>query len=161
MALNPFRVEIPRPAVRKRVLWSAFFFCFVIFGVSRWALWPVKISGDSMVPNYQDGQPNYINKLAYLSHNPQRGDVVGVRVGQEDFYLKRVVGLPGEKIEFHRGTVLVNGRPLVEPYIEHPLLWALPPVQLSNNEYFIMGDNRTFSMLGAVKKSAIVGKALF
>ncbi len=146
--------------VRRCVLWSVFGLCFVIFGVSRWVLWPVKISGDSMVPNYYDGQPNYINKLAYLSHTPERGDVVGVEVGRE-FYLKRVVGLPGEKIEFHRGTVMVNNRPLSEPYIAHPLLWALPPVHLGPDQYFIMGDNRTLSMLGAVGRNAIVGKALF
>ncbi|HTD68249.1 MAG TPA: signal peptidase I [Candidatus Limnocylindria bacterium] len=143
------------------MLWAAFFLCFVCFGISRWVLWPVKVSGDSMVPSYEDGQPNYINKLAYLSHNPERGDVVGVQVDDGDFYLKRVVGLPGEKVEFYRGTVLVDGRPLVEPYIKYPLLWALPPVQLGPNQYFIMGDNRRLSMLGAVDKRAIVGKVLF
>ena len=150
----------PRCAVRRSVWWTALFLCLISFAISRWVIWPVKVSGDSMVPNYQDGQPNFINKLAYLTREPQRGDVVGVRVRGE-FYIKRVIGLPGERIEFRRGTVIVNGRPLHEPYIERPLLWALPPVEVAPDHYFIMGDNRTQSMLGAVHRERIVGKAVF
>lgn len=154
-------LNVPRRAVRRGVLYVGLFLCFASFAIFRWVLWPVKISGDSMIPTYQDGQPNFINKLAYLSRQPQRGDVVGVRVGGGQFYLKRVIGLPGEKIEFRQGTVVVNGTPLVEPYIEHPLLWVLPPVRLGMNDYFVMGDNRSISLLGAVAKDAIVGKAVF
>jgi signal peptidase I len=150
-----------RRVVRRRVLCGSLFLCFASFAFSHWVLWPVKVTGDSMTPNYQDGQPNFINKLAYLSEAPQRGDVVGVRMGHGEFLLKRVIGLPGEKIEFNRGTIVVNGRPLVEPYVEKPLLWALPPVQLGPEDYFVMGDNRPTSMLGSVAKDHIVGKAVF
>jgi len=152
---------VSRCIVRRSVLCTGLVLCFLAFAVSRWVFWPVKVSGDSMVPTYQDGQPNYINKLAYLSSAPRRFDVVGVRVKPGEYYIKRIVGLPGEKIEFYRGTVLVNGRPLVERYIEHPLLWALPPVQLGDNDYFIMGDNRTSSMYGQVSRNAVVGKVIF
>ena len=120
----------------------------------------MRIAGESMLPNYIDGQPNFINRLAYVSAPPQRGDVVGLQVGEE-FYLKRVIGLPGEKIEFKRDTVVVNGRPLEEHYHVRPLLWRLEPVQLRANEYFVMGDNRTCSMVGAVRVENIIGKALF
>jgi len=123
--------------------------------------WPVVIAGDSMAPNYRDGQPTYINKLAYLSHPPKRGDVVGVRMARNEYLIKRIIGMPGDHIEFYRGTVIVNGRPLHEPYVERPLLWWLDPVQLGPDEYFYMGDNRTYSMLGAVAKNDIVGKAVF
>jgi signal peptidase I len=146
---------------RRRVLGGALLFCVACFAISRWVLWPVRISGDSMIPTYEDGQPDYINKLAYWSEAPQRGDVVGVRMGRDDFYIKRIVGLPGERIEFKRERVIVNGRALVEPYAVRPLLWRLPPVQLRAGEYFVMGDNRTTSMLGAVTKDHIIGKALF
>jgi len=155
------RASLLRCTVRRGVLFAALSICLISFAVSRWVLWPVQVSGDSMTPTYQNGQPNFINKLAYLSRGPQRGDVVGVRVGRGDCYFKRIIGLPGEKISFHRGTVLVNGQPLVEPYIEHPLLWILPPVQLGPDDYFVMGDNRTASMLGAVARHSIVGKAMF
>jgi len=157
----PFNPGISRRAVSRTVLCGVLFLCFSVFAFSHWVLWPVKVDGDSMTPNYQHGQPNYINKLAYLSGPPQRGDVVGVRLTNGEFLLKRVIGLPGEKIEFKRGTIIVNGRPLSEPYIERPLLWALPPVELGPEDYFIMGDNRRISMLGRVAKDTIVGKAVF
>jgi signal peptidase I len=146
--------------VRREILYASLTLCLLSFAVSRWVLSPVKISGESMLPNYTDGQPNFINRLAYVSAPPQRGDVVGLKVGEE-FYLKRVIGLPGEKIEFKRDTVIVNGRPLEEHYQVRPLLWRLPQVKLGANEYFVMGDNRTQSMLGAVRRENIIGKALF
>jgi len=182
MDANPSSTFVRR-VVRRRVLCGALFLCFASFAFSHWVLWPVKVAGDSMTPNYEDGQPNFINKLAYFSEAPQRGDVVGVRAGglkqvtllreeapkrgdvvgvrvnDGEFLLKRVIGLPGEKIEFKRGTIIVNGRPLAEPYIRKPLLWALPPVQLGPEDYFVMGDNRTTSMLGAVAKKQHRGQS--
>ena len=146
--------------VRREVLLAALLVCLLSFAVSHWVLWPVKISGDSMAPNYLDGQPNFINRLAYVSTPPQRGDVVALRVG-EDLLLKRVVGLPGEKVEFHRDVVFINGQPLAEPYPLRPLIWILHPVQLGANDYFVMGDNRTISQLGAVPREKIIGKAMF
>ena len=146
--------------VRRETLYMALTLCLMGFAISRWILSPVKISGESMLPNYNDGQPNFINRLAYVSTPPERGDVVGVQVGDE-FYLKRVIGLPGEKIEFKRDVIVINGRPLEEHYNVRPLLWRLAPVQLGTNEFFVMGDNRTLSMLGAVRREHIIGKALF
>jgi signal peptidase I len=157
----PLKPGSTRRVVRRRVLCGSLLLCFVSFAFSHWVLWPVQVAGDSMTPNYQNGQPNYIYKLAYVSKAPQRGDVVGVRIAHGEFLLKRVIGLPGERIEFNRGTIVVNGRPLAEPYIEKPLLWALPSVQLGAEDYFVMGDNRAVSMLGAIAKDHIVGKALF
>jgi signal peptidase I len=146
--------------VRRCVLFSGFFLCLIAFAVLRWVWFPVKISGDSMVPNYYDGQPTYINRLAYLSKEPTRGDVVGLRVGN-DLCIKRVIGLPGETIEFHRDTIVVNGRPLSESYPVKPLLWWVRPVHLGRGDYFVMGDNRTTSMLYAIHRDQIIGKAVY
>lgn len=126
----------------------------------HWILWPVKISGESMAPNYDDGQPAIINRLAYLSNGPKRGDVVGLKVGDE-FYIKRIIGLPGERIEFVRDQVLVNGRPLAESYSVKPLLWKLAPACLGANDYFVMGDNRAMSKLGPVSRDVIIGKSIY
>ena len=147
-------------SARKQVLYVALGLCFFSFALFQWVFWPVVISGDSMVPSYHDGQPTYINKLAYLTHQPQRGDVVGVRVGS-DFYIKRIIGVPGDKIHFHRGTVVVNGTALIEPYVERPLLWWLRPVEVGPGEYFVMGDNRSSSALGTIPNKSIVGKAVY
>src|SRR6185369_2119918 len=127
--------------VRRSVLCAGLVIALLGFTVLRWVWFPVRVSGDSMMPNYDDGQPTYINRLAYWSAKPRRGDVVAIRVGH-DLYLKRVVGLPGEKLEFRRDIVVVNGRPLAEPYPVRPLLWRLAPVQLGRDDYFVMGDNR-------------------
>jgi signal peptidase I len=148
-------------APRKNALGMGLLLCLGAYAITHWIFWPVVIAGDSMAPNYQDGQPNYINKLAYWLHPPQRGDVVGVEVGPDDYSIKRIIGTPGDRIEFRRGTVVVNGEPLVEPYVHRPLLWWLDPVQLGPNDYFVMGDNRTYSWLGPVTKNAILGKAVF
>jgi signal peptidase I len=146
--------------VRRKTLCLALFICIAGYVLTHWIFWPVKVSGESMQPNYEDGQPALINRLAYISHSPKRGDVVGLRVGDE-FYLKRIVGLPGERIAFQRDTVLINGQPLRETYHVRPLLWRLAPQVLGANEYYVMGDNRTMSKLGPVRGDIIIGKAVF
>lgn len=155
---------IPTPrrwySVQRSTLCAALLVCAVSFVVAKFVLCPVRISGESMLPNYDDGQPTFINRLAYWTAPPRRGDVVGLRVGHE-VMLKRVIGLPGEKIEFHRDTVVVNGQPLAESYSVKPLLWRLAPVQLGENDYFVMGDNRTSSMLGSVPRESIIGRSMF
>jgi signal peptidase I len=147
--------------VRREVLYGLLALCLVSFLVKQWFLWPVKISGESMLPNYTDGQLNYINKLAYLSHAPERGDVVGVQLRNGEVYIKRIIGLPGEKVEFDRGTVMINGQALSEPYIERTLIWVLPSFQLGANDYFVMGDNRRVSVLGPISRDKIIGRAVF
>jgi signal peptidase I len=154
--------SISRPwyLVRRKVLCTGLFICILGYVMMHWVFCPVKVSGESMLPNYDDGQPTVLNRLAYVADEPHRGDVVFLRVGAE-IYLKRVIGLPGEKIEFHRDTIIVDGKPLKETYPVKPLLWRLPPVFLGANDYFVMGDNRQFSMLGAVRRDSIIGKAVY
>ena len=150
----------PRPGTSK-ALYLALSLALLGYTCSRWVIMPVQVSGESMSPNYEDGQPNFINKLAYRSRHPQRGDVVGLSAGFGDLQLKRIIGLPGEKVEFRRGTVVVNGEALDEPYVRHDLLWWLPSVQLGPKDYFVMGDNSRVSVLGAVPADWIIGKAMF
>ncbi len=153
----------PAPLARRshrKILCVALSICAVFYVVTHWVVWPVRVNGESMAPNYDDGQRTVINRFAYLSNRPQRGDVVGLHVGSE-FYIKRIIGLPGERIEFERDTVLVNGRPLKEWYPVKPLLWKLAPMQLGADDYYVMGDNRSMSKLGPVPREQIIGKAMF
>jgi signal peptidase I len=151
---------LPWFSVRRPTLYIALWICALSYAFLHWIVWPVKIDGDSMVPNYTDGQPAFINRLAYVGTNPQRGDVVGLKVGSE-LYIKRIIGLPGERIEFKRDVVFINGKALTESYSVRPLLWRLPPVQLGANEFFVMGDNRTMSKLGPIPRDQIIGKSMF
>lgn len=151
----------PRSKVRRGVLYLALGICMANFALKEWVLWPVKICGESMLPNYTDGQLNYINKLAYVTDFPQRGDVVGIKLAGDEVYIKRIVGLPGERIEFVSGKVFVNGEEITEPYPVRSLLWKVPSFQLGPNDYFVMGDNRRVSLLGPVSKEHIIGRAIF
>ncbi len=72
---------------------------------------PIRVEGISMLPTYKERDINIINRLAYKIGDPQRGDVVAIRMaGEHIMLLKRVVGLPGETIAFRRGRLLINGQ---------------------------------------------------
>ena len=106
-----------------------------------------------------------MNRLAYLRHEPQRGDVVGIRLaGPHVMYMKRIIGLPGETIAFVNGRVLINGEVLDEPYEKYNCDWNLPPVKLATDEYYVVGDNRTmpakYHTKGVASRDRILGKLI-
>ena len=121
-----------------------------------------------MLPTCKNGGIHFVNRLAYRWHEPQRGDVVSIRfAGIHLMLMKRIVGMPGETVEFQNGRVLINGKILNEPYENHekfPCDWNLPPEKLDANEYFVVGDNRTMPpedhMFGRVERERIVGRVL-
>jgi signal peptidase I len=126
---------------------------------------PIRVHGISMAPTYHENQLNVISRIPYWFHEPQRGDVVAIRTsGQSIMYMKRIVGLPGETIGFHRGKVMVNGQPLYEPYLKLPSDWEEPPQTLGPDEYYVVGDNRSMAFEDHVKgkpsRRRIVGKAM-
>lgn len=114
-----------------------------------------------MLPNYQNGSRQFINKLAYWSAKPQRGDVVAVQALNGETYLKRIIGLPGETLTFDDGVVSINGELLKEPYVQTKVPWEEKPATLGPNDYYVMGDNRAVSVLGAIPFERIVGKVVF
>ena len=122
----------------------------------------IRVVGNSMAPTYLNGRINLINRLAYHWHGPRRGDVVAA--GSEGTYtvlLKRVVGLPGERIEIRRGNVLVNGIPLIEPYARGHDIPPRNEILLRDDEYFVIGDNRDVSIYFTIRRNQIVGKVVF
>ena len=147
--------------LRLKVLGTALllaFFCYVFF---TWVLWPVKVAGDSMLPNFLNGSRHFIFKLAYSSAPPRRGDVIGMYFTTGDVYIKRIVGLPGEEVSFVDGGVAINGKPLREPYLRSKVPWELNSVTLGEGDYFVMGDNRATSWLGLVSLERIIGKVVY
>lgn len=137
---------------------------FVLFG---FALIPFRITGSSMEPAYRDGGVNFANRLVYLVRRPQRGDVVAIRMvaGRHVMLLKRIVGLPGERIAIKNGVVTVNGADLDEPYLVKPWRWQREELLLGPDEYYVIGDNRRMPQsahdFGKFKAGLIVGKVLF
>ena len=149
-----------RTAVRVLVLASL---SFVMF---RWVLIPIRAEGISMLPTYQSGSLNLVNRLAYLNDKPSRGDIVAIKLaGPHVLYVKRIIALPGERISLAAGQVYVNGAPLAEPYVRNRSPWDKPEVTLTSREYFVIGDNRGMSAkdhdFGRVDVSRIVGRVLF
>jgi signal peptidase I len=136
---------------------------FILF---RFILLPLRLQGISMLPTYEDGAINFANRAAYWLREPIRGDVVAIRMaGPSVMYVKRIVGLPGERLEIVMGTVLVNGQPMVEPTVLYRIPWNLHAFTLGPDEYFVVGDNRSMKIeqhdLGRAKRERIVGKLLF
>ncbi len=127
---------------------------------------PVRVSGISMEPTYHNGSFNLINRAAYWWAEPQRGDVVAYGfTGEHAMLLKRVIGLPGETIQLRGGRVFINGELLEEPYLVHRMRWNTKPVELKEDEYYLIGDNRGMPQenhdFGRGTRRKIIGKALW
>ena len=125
----------------------------------------VRVDGFSMMPTLHDGEFVLVNKLAYQTGSPTRGDIIVFRsVSTPDLDLiKRVIGLPGDKILIRGGRVIVNGQTLNEPYIaaapNYDGEWQVPSGYL-----FVLGDNRNDSsdshVWGYLPIQNVIGKAL-
>jgi len=145
-----------RTAVRVLVLAGV---SFVTFG---WILIPIRAEGPSMLPTYQSGTLHLVNRLAFTMTSPERGDIVAIRLaGPHVFYVKRIVGLPGERISIVGGQVHINGSRLLEPYVRVRRAWDQDSVTLASSEYFVIGDNRQASDFGRVDRSKIEGKVVY
>ena len=133
---------------------------------------PHQVTGNSMLPNFDDGEYILTDKVSYHLHPPKRGDVIVFKApkNQQKDFIKRIIGLPGEKIKLEKGSVFINGEKLQEVYLPSNTV-TLPKslmiegqdVLVPLNEYFVLGDNRQHSSdsrdWGTVPRSSIIGKA--
>ena len=130
---------------------------------------PFIVSGSSMFPTFEDKQYLIVDQISYRFNEPERGDVVIFRfpLDTTKFFIKRVIGLPEEKVVIEDGKVTIfdkDGELLLldEPYLENVSHDSMS-VTLKANEYFVLGDNRTASsdsrIWGLLPRENIVGKA--
>lgn len=136
----------------------------------RYGLVPVRVSGISMVPSFRDGERRWISPALTRFQGLQRGDVVAIQTsGRHTLYLKRILGLPGERVRIERGVVRINGEPLSEPYLApDPAAWTWPTNGtdrvIGPSEYFVVGDNRSMAQdahyFGLADRSRILGKVV-
>lgn len=156
----------PRATLVRIVVLAAV--CFVVF---NFILWPIRVDGISMEPTYHDRHMNCVNRLAYLWHEPQRGDVVAIRYSDTGLFskphrmlMKRIIGLPGETVSFHEGHVYINGKLLDEPYLKKDCDWEHGPIQCGPDQYYVVGDNRSMPFelhtQGRAERERIMGKVL-
>jgi signal peptidase I len=147
----------PRRTVVRVIVLAAI--SFITF---RWVLIPIRTDGTSMLPTYASGRLHFVNRLAYGSSGPSRGDVVAIRMaGPNVVQIKRIVGLPGEKVSISGGHVQINGAVLSEPYVRLRRSWNFDEVTLGVSEYFAIGDNRDTSDYGRAAAQKILGKVVF
>lgn len=131
--------------------------------ISQYVISPVRAYGISMQPTVEPGAWLWLSRLAYLRQPPSRGDIVAVNLaGGAAVLVKRVIGMPGERIAITDGVVLVNGVPLDEPYVTERAAWNVGEAQLGPHEYYVIGDNRGMPAhlhdFGRAARSRIAGR---
>ena len=150
------------------IVFAVGIFFFIYLLVMR----PHKISGQSMMPNFQDGEYILTEKITYYRRNPDRGDVVVFTppVSNVDEFIKRVIGLPGERIMLKDGHVYINDKLLPESYIAGdvltmggPFLGENKQYLIPDGQYFVLGDNRQNSsdsrFWGPITKKMMSGRS--
>ena len=144
---------------------------FALFIVTNWGI-QTSVIGNSMEPEFKNGQTVFISKLAYLVQKPKRGDVIIFLPNGNQYthyYMKRVVGVPGDKISFVNGRLFINGVPDEDntyDKVEDPGI-AENEIALGTDEYFVLGDNinsgedSRSGNIGPVEKRLIEGRVWF
>jgi len=135
-------------------------------------LQPHKIKGSSMFPNFADGEFLLTDKVTYRFGEPKRGDVVVFKAPPNDReeFIKRIIGLPNDKIFVKEGKVYLNGQMLNEAYLEETVytgpgrfLTESVTVEVPEGSYFVLGDNRPYSSAsrawGFIERGKITGRA--
>ena len=129
-----------------------------------------QVSGESMETTLSDGDHLIVDKISYRFRDPERYDIVvfPYRLEENTYYIKRIIGLPGETVQIVDGYVYINGVQLDEHYgneiMEKPGI-AAEPVTLGEDEYFVLGDNRNNSQdsrtasVGVIHRNEILGRA--
>jgi signal peptidase I len=127
---------------------------------------PHRVKGESMSPNFEDGELLLTEKVSYRFGNPKRGDVIVFEapVGNKVDFIKRIIGTPGDTVAVKNGEVSVNNSRLNEPYIKVETQGD-EVRKLGADDYFVLGDNRGASsdsrVFGPIKKSVIRGRVWF
>jgi signal peptidase I len=167
---KPLRPRLRRPG-RLREIANLLLFLMAVYALLEMAVPRSVVLQISMNPTLSEGQRLLISRVSYLFSEPERGNIVVFETPDEQTdsatLIKRLIGLPGEMLEFRSQNVYINGVQLDEPYLNEACLptncedgeW-----QIGADEYFMMGDNRNHSRdsraFGPVTRDHLVGRAL-
>lgn len=164
----------------KNELWEwtkALLIAFAIAAFIRYFLFtPIVVDGDSMMPTLENGDRMVVNKFSYKIGEPERFDIVVFHAPEQKDYIKRIIGVPGDFVEYKDDQLYINGQPIEEPYLdaykaqinEGSLTYDFslkdidPTLDVIPEGYvFVMGDNRQYSKdsrhIGIVPQEEIIG----
>lgn len=142
--------------------------------IRQYVFEPVRVKGASMRSTLENGEMMLVTKLDYILGDPKRQDVIICHYPGRyldkwklipQYFVKRIIGLPGETVSIVEGVVHIDGEPLEEPYLDPKHTRRKPsmePVTLGEDEYFVLGDNRDNSndsrRIGPLKRGMLVGR---
>lgn len=126
------------------------------------------VDGPSMMPTLRSGERLLVDKLTYRFREPQRGEIIVFRYPSDPshHFIKRVIGLPGDRVEIRGGLVYINGVALEESYTNSPTISRFTSGIVPAGHYFVLGDNRNNSqdsrspLVGYVPRKLVVGRAI-
>ena len=158
--------------MKKEILSWVFYIAFVL--VLTWVIITfvgqrTRVDGRSMMNTLHDGDNLIVEKLSYRFSDPKRFDIIVFPpTGKKEYYIKRIIGLPGETVQILSGMVYIDGMRLDEHYgneiMENPGI-AEEPLTLGEDEYFVLGDNRNNSSdsrasdVGLIHRKDLIGRA--
>lgn len=136
--------------------------------ITRFVANHTTVEGSSMESTLQSGDDLVVEKISYLIGKPERFDIVVFHFNEDTNYIKRIIGLPGERVKIEEGKIYINDKPIFDEHGKGTMIdggIAEETVELGADEYFVLGDNRGASKdsrdeeVGLVKEKQIVGKA--
>ena len=162
-AKNPGRESV------SMLMYMAFILVLTFF-VVRYVGQRTQVDGQSMESTLYDGDNLIVDKITYRFRDPQRFDIIvfPFQYKENTYYIKRIIGLPGETVQILDGDIYINGEILEENYGKETMVSsgrAVNEIELGEDEYFVLGDNRNhsedsrFEDVGNIKRSDIIGRA--
>lgn len=157
----------------KEVLSMALYIAVVLgitFLIVRYVGQRTQVEGQSMENTLFDGDNLIVDKISYRFTDPKRFDIIvfPYHYKEDTYYIKRIIGLPGETVQIRDGEIYIDGTLLEEDYGKETMLTsgrAADQIQLGEDEYFVLGDNRNhsedsrFDDVGNIERSEIIGRA--
>ncbi|WAA10695.1 signal peptidase I [Fervidibacillus albus] len=159
---------------KENELWEwikIFVIAAILTAIIRFFLFtPIVVDGESMMPTLEDNDRMIVNKLSYIIGEPERFDIIVLHAPEDKDYIKRIIGLPGDHIEYKNDTLYINGEKYDEPYLDEykqklvgGTLTEPFSVDVPEGHVFVMGDNRRYSKdsrhIGPIPLEDILGKA--
>jgi len=159
--------------VREALSWIFYFvlLCCAAYLMVNYVGERTEVRGDSMYPALNDGDQLIVDLISYRFTDPKRFDIVvfPFQYQEDTYYIKRIIGLPGETVQIADGVIYINGKVLEDPYGNEEIRnagLASAEITLGDQEYFVLGDNRNNSTdsrepsVGNISRDQILGKAI-